>query len=306
MKLKDPFFHSFYEENTPTRSFEFFPPKDNAGLARLCQTVEALKPLNPSFVSVTYGAGGSTQTQTSRIASLLRNDYKLPVMPHLTCVGASKDSLCSHLDQTYQAGYRNIMALRGDPPKGQNIFTQHREGLRYGSDLVALIKDRYPDICIGVGGYPEKHPEASSADKDLEHLKIKVEAGASFIITQLFFDNTVYFRFIDRCRRSGITIPIVPGIMPILSREQILRFTQTCGATIPTPLLNQLELADGDDLAMEEIGVTWAGQQIDELLKCGVPGYHLYILNKARSALALANILKENTEPITRAQSLAI
>jgi methylenetetrahydrofolate reductase (NADPH) len=305
MNIADPFVHSLYEKDTLTRSFEFFPPKDEAGLARLSQTAEALKLLNPSYVSVTYGAGGSTQALTSRVASLLRKDHGLPVMPHLTCVGSSKDSLCKHLDETYHTGYRNIMALRGDPPRGQNTFKQHKDGLQYGSDLVALIKNRHPDICIGVGGYPEKHPEASSANQDLEHLKIKVDAGASFIITQLFFDNAVYFRFVERCRKKGITIPIVPGIMPILSREQILRITRTCGTTIPIQLLDQLEVADGDSHAMEEIGISWAGQQISQLLEYGAPGYHLYILNKARSALALAKILNEN-QLVTHAQPLAI
>ncbi|MBL4574469.1 MAG: methylenetetrahydrofolate reductase [NAD(P)H] [Opitutaceae bacterium] len=299
---ENPFVHSLYEDESPVSSFEFFPPKDGAGITHLCQTVEALKPLRPSFVSVTYGAGGSTQKQTSRVASLLRNEYGLSVVPHLTCVGASKDSLCDHLDKTYEAGYRNIMALRGDPPKGQNIFTQHKNGLRYGSDLVALIKNRYPDLGIGIGAYPEKHPEASSSDKDIEHLKIKVDAGASFIITQLFFDNAVYFRFVERCRKKGITIPIIPGIMPVLSLEQILRFSKACGATIPIQLLNQLESVTGDTIATEEIGAIWAGEQIAELIKYGAPGYHLYTLNRAKSALIIAKILKNSQA----AQALAI
>jgi methylenetetrahydrofolate reductase (NADPH) len=270
------------------RSLEFFPPKDDAGVDALRQTAAVLKRISPDFVSVTYGAGGSTRERTAQVSRLLREEIGFTVMPHLTCVGHSRDELNGIADQLHAGGYRNIMTLRGDPPKGQSEFIPYKDGLRYGSDLVTLLKARHADFCLGVGGYPEKHPEATSATKDLDALKTKVDAGASFITTQLFFDNDVYYRFVDQCRARGIVVPIVPGIMPVLSLKQIRRFTEMCGATLPEKLVKRLEAAGETAEIVETIGIEWALTQIRDLLARGAPGYHLYIMNRAKSALTLA------------------
>lgn len=271
----------------PLRSLEFFPPKDDAGVDALRATAHALKRMAPDFVSVTYGAGGSTRERTAQVSALLKDELGFTVMPHLTCVGHTRDELLGVADRFHGGGFRNVMALRGDPPKGETTFTPYRDGLRYASDLVALLKSRHPDVCLGVGGYPEKHPEAASAETDLAALKLKVDAGADFITTQLFFDNAVYYRFVDRCRAAGIAIPIVPGIMPVLSLKQIQRFTSMCGATLPPKLITRLEVAAENTDVVETIGIDWALTQIRDLLAHGAPGYHLYILNRAKAALTL-------------------
>ena len=270
------------------RSLEFFPPQDEAGVEALRQTAIALKRIAPDFVSVTYGAGGSTRERTAQVSRLLRTDIGCTVMPHLTCVGHTRAELNVVADQLHAGGYRNIMTLRGDPPKGQHEFVPYQDGLRYGSDLVALLKARHPDFCLGVGGYPEKHPEAPSAEVDLDNLKRKVDAGASFITTQLFFDNAVYYRFVEKCRARGITVPIVPGIMPVLSLKQIKRFTEMCGATLPEKLIKRLEAAGDTPEIVETLGIDWSLTQIRDLLAHDAPGYHLYIMNRAKSALTLA------------------
>jgi len=270
------------------RSLEFFPPKDEAGVEALRQTASALKRIAPDFVSVTYGAGGSTRERTAQVSRLLRTEIGFTVMPHLTCVGHTRAELNGIADQFHAGGYRNIMTLRGDPPKGQTEFVPYQDGLRYGSDLVALLKARHADFCLGVGGYPEKHPEAPSAEVDLDNLRRKVDAGASFITTQLFFDNAVYYRFVEKCRARGITVPIVPGIMPVLSLKQIKRFTEMCGAHLPPQLIKRLEAAGDHPEIVESVGNEWAVTQIRDLLARGAPGYHLYIMNRAKSALTLA------------------
>src|SRR3954468_21505685 len=277
-----------FAQQRPLRSLEFFPPKDEAGVTALRDTALLLKKIAPDFVSVTYGAGGSTRERTAQVSRLLREEIGFTVMPHLTCVGHSREELNGVADQLHAGGYRNIMTLRGDPPKGQTEFVPYKDGLRYGSDLVALLKARHADFCLGVGGYPEKHPEAPSASQDLDALKRKVDAGASFVTTQLFFDNDVYYRFVDQCRARGITVPIVPGIMPVLSLKQIRRFTEMCGATLPEKLIKRLEAAGDTAEIVETIGIEWALTQIRDLLARGAPGYHLYIMNRAKSALTLA------------------
>ena len=276
-----------FRQSRPLRSLEFFPPKDDAGVDALRATASALKRMNPDFVSVTYGAGGTTRDRTAQVSALLKAELGFTVMPHLTCVGHSRDELAQVADRIHAGGFRNIMALRGDPPKGSTEFTVATDGLRFANELVALLKNRHSDFCLGVGGYPEKHPEASSAETDLDNLKRKVDAGAAFITTQLFFDNAVYYRFVDRCRAAGIRVPIVPGIMPVLSLKQIQRFTSLCGATLPAPLTTRLEVAADHTDVVETIGVDWALTQIRDLLAHGAPGYHLYILNRAKAALAL-------------------
>lgn len=276
-----------FQLGRPLRSLEFFPPKDDAGVAALRATATALKRMAPDFVSVTYGAGGTTRERTAQVSALLREEFGFTVMPHLTCVGHSRAELSEVADRIHAAGFRNIMTLRGDPPKGATEFKAAADGLAYASELAQLLKTRHADFCLGVAGYPEKHPEAASLAADLEHLRRKVDCGAAFVTTQLFFDNDVYFRFVDRCRAAGITVPIVPGIMPVLSLKQIQRFTQLCGASLPRQLTTRLEVAADNADVLETIGIDWALTQIRGLLAQGAPGYHLYILNRARGALAL-------------------
>ncbi len=277
-----------FAQQRPLRSLEFFPPKDEAGVETLRQTAMALKRIAPDFVSVTYGAGGSTRERTAQVSRLLRTEIGFTVMPHLTCVGHTREELNGVADQLHAGGYRNIMTLRGDPPKGHTEFVPYKDGLRYGSDLVALLKARHADFCLGVGGYPEKHPEAPSLEADLDNLKRKVDACAAFITTQLFFDNAVYYRFVEKCRARGIKVPIVPGIMPVLSLKQIKRFTEMCGATLPEKLTKRLEAAGEAPEIVESVGNEWAVTQIRDLIARGAPGYHLYIMNRAKAALALA------------------
>jgi len=277
-----------FAQRRPLRSIEFFPPKDDAGVEALRQTAAALKAMSPDFVSVTYGAGGSTRQRTAQVSGLLKQDFGYTVMPHLTCVGHTRVELDAIADRIHDDGFRNIMALRGDPPKGSREFEATADGLRHANELVSLLKARHPDFCLGVGGYPEIHPEAPSAEADLANLRRKVDAGADFVTTQLFFDNESYYRFVERCRRAGITVPIVPGIMPVLSLKQIQRFTSMCGTTLPNTLIRRLEAAGDAAEIVEAVGIDWALGQIRDLLARGAPGYHLYILNRAKSALALA------------------
>lgn len=272
----------------PLCSLEFFPPKDDAGVENLRNTAATLRRINPDFVSVTYGAGGSTRDRTAQVCAMLKADSGLTVMPHLTCVGHSRDELNALADTIHAGGFRNIMALRGDPPKGTDEFKPEADGLRYANELVALLKARHADFCLGVGGYPEKHREAPSEDADLDNLKRKVDAGASFITTQLFFDNTVYYRFVEKCHARGITVPIIPGILPVLSLKQIQRITQLSAAYLPPVLIKRLEAGGDNADTAEMIGIEWALTQIRGLLANSAPGYHVYIMNRARSALALA------------------
>ncbi len=272
----------------PLLSFEFFPPKDDKGLDALKYAAEKLLAAQPDFVTVTYGAGGSTRLRTLEICELLKTMGFGAVVPHLTCVGSSRAELAELGDEIYRRGYRNVMALRGDPPLGEKTFQPHPDGLAYASDLVALLKKRHPDFCCGVGGYPEKHPEASSLEKDIAHLKTKVDAGACFITTQLFFDNVFYFDFVRKCRARGIGLPIIPGLMPALSHKQIQRFVSTCGASMPSPLVRALLEAGDNAEAAADIGIQWAARQACDLLKNGAPGVHLYVLNRTKAALAPA------------------
>jgi methylenetetrahydrofolate reductase (NADPH) len=270
------------------RSLEFFPPKDEAGVEALRLTAAALQRIGPDFVSVTYGAGGSTRERTAQVSSLLKDEFGFTVMPHLTAVNHTRAELAAIAQAHYARGIRNIMVLRGDLPDGLPAATAFKDDLRFASDAVALLKEVQPDFCLGVAGYPEKHPEAPSFEADLLNLRRKVDAGASFITTQLFFDNEAYYGFVDRCRTAGISVPIVPGIMPALSLKQVKRITSMCGASLPDRLIRCIEAAGDQPEIIEALGVDWALTQIRDLLGRGVPGYHLYILNRAHSALALA------------------
>lgn len=284
----DPRIDTLLATGRPLRSLEFFPPKDDAGVEALRETASALRSIDPAFVSVTYGAGGSTRERTAQVSSILREEFGFAVMPHLTCVNHTREEVLAIARTHFRAGIRNIMALRGDVPKGLEPATAFRDGLRFGADLVAVLHQDLPDLCLGVGGYPEKHPEATSALNDIDNLKRKVDAGAAFITTQLFFENDIYHRFVDRCQLHGITIPVVPGIMPVLSLKQAQRMTSLCGSRLPEKLARRLEVAGDSAEAVEFVGLEWAIHQVRELLERGAPGYHLYILNRAKSALALA------------------
>jgi methylenetetrahydrofolate reductase (NADPH) len=276
----------------PILSFEFFPPKDEGTADKLMQTVDSLRSCKPDFVSITYGAGGSTRARTLEYTQKLGNAFACATMPHLTCVGHSRDELIEIIHSFRQAGAGKIMALRGDPPRGETEFKPHPNGLHHASELVALIRETFPECIIGVAGYPEKHPEAPSMEEDLLHLREKVAAGADFITTQLFFDNKIYFRFVDQCRELGITIPILPGLMSILSRPQAERFCDLCGTSIPQSLMSLLEAAGDDAEAVEAVGVNWTASQVLELLEGGAPGIHLYLLNRARPTLKLLRRLQ--------------
>lgn len=273
--------------NDPLFSVEFFPPKSEDTAQQLLRTAKDIQAYNPDFVSITYGAGGSTRSRTLNYARKLHEDYGYTVMPHLTCVGHSREELKQTIAEFKSVGLKQIMALRGDPPKGETNFTPHPDGLKYANELVQLIREVYPECDLGVAGYPEKHPEASSLEIDLLNLKRKVDAGATFVTTQLFFDNNAYFEFVDNCRRAGITVPILPGLMSVTSYKQALRFCDMCGTSIPAALNEQLIAAGDDKAAVEAIGIEWSYQQAHELLKRGAPGIHLYILNRSSPAIAL-------------------
>ena len=267
----------------PTLSLEFYPPKDPPGFDLLRNSIERMRPVHPDFVTCTYGAGGSSREHSFTAWDLLARMGFTPVVAHLTCVGASRSDLAAQIDRIYASGIRNIMALRGDPPRGKTTFTPAPDGLAYASDLVALIKSLHPDICCGVAGYPEVHPEASSLADDLRHLKTKLDAGADFVNTQLFFDNDVFFRFVDAARAAGIEAPILPGLMPVASPTQLDRAIGFSQASAPDSLRAALQVPDPE--TARAVGIAWMVNQIDGLIAGGVPGIHLYILNQARTVL---------------------
>ena len=278
----------------PFLSFEFFPPKNEEAMTMFHEVAQQLTTTNPSFVTVTYGAGGSTRKRTLEMCHWLKENFNMTVMPHLTCVGASKEEIKRIAQKIHADGFKNIMVLRGDPPKGSPEFKATPNGFHHANELVTFLKSEYPDFCLGVAGYPEKHLEAPTMKDDLLNLKRKVDCGAAFITTQLFFDNTHYYRFVEQARKIGIgeAVPIIPGIMPILSYSQIKRLTSMCGVTLPPKLVRKLEKEDNDHEAMEIIGIDWATKQINYLMEAGVPGIHLYVLNRSRAALELSKRLQ--------------
>ncbi|MBO5255784.1 MAG: methylenetetrahydrofolate reductase [NAD(P)H] [Opitutales bacterium] len=266
-------------------SVEFFPPKTEEGARQILRTAAKLRDLKPDYVSITYGAGGSTRERTMEYGSLLRDIFDFVVMPHLTCFGHSKDEIADILKNLTDSGFSNIMALRGDPPKGETTFVPHPDGFKHASELIEFIRKNYPNLSIGCAGYPEKHPEAKSFDDDINFLKHKVDCGADFIVTQMFFENSHFFKFVEKCRAVGIDKPIIAGILPALSLSQVMRFKSMCASEIPDRLIAKLEKAG--DLGAE-VGLDWAQAQIDELKQNKVDGIHLYILNRAESAQKLA------------------
>lgn len=286
MKVKD-----ILARGTPCISFEFFPPKTDEGLATLLQTVSTLKELAPSFVSMTYGAGGSTRAKTVQLVSRIKNQIGIEAVAHLTCVGHRREELQSILNELRGEGVENILALRGDPPKGQDRFVAVEGGFSHADELVAFIRTRF-DFSLGVAGYPEKHPEAPTLDADVANLVRKVAAGADFVVTQLFFSNDDYFDFVRRARAGGVTVPIIPGIMPVSDTDQVKRFTSLCGARLPAGLLARLEAAGADKAAVAQIGIDHAAAQCEDLLRRGAPGVHFYTLNRSDATREIFRLLK--------------
>lgn len=274
----------------PVVSIEFFPPKDLKGFAFLGSSVERMRVIRADFVTVTYGAGGAGRDRSWAVCEVLDRMGFGPVMPHLTCVGSSVAELEGIVDDLAARGYHNIMALRGDPPKGEAAFVPAADGLRNAAELVALIKARHPACCCGVAGYPEGHPESATPEADVRFLKAKLDAGAGFVTTQLFFENRLYFDFVERCRAAGIDQPILPGLMPAVSLPQVRRMLALSHVSFPPALAAALEAAGGEGPVAEAVGMGWMVRQIEELFEKGAPGVHLYILNRANTALAPALI----------------
>lgn len=275
----------------PSFSFEFFPPKTEVGERNLDGALAELKELEPSFVSVTYGAGGSTREKTIAIVKSIRDEWGLEAMAHFTCVGATVDELRATLDEMLGAGIDNVLALRGDPPAGQEAWTKTEGGLEYARELVELIAADYP-FAIGAACFPETHIHAVNPESDLEHLAEKVHAGVDFLITQLFFDNALYFDFVRRARASGIEVPIIPGVMPITQVGQVERMAKLCGASIPDGLRRELHARGEDPEAVLDFGVAYATLQCAELLREGVPGIHFITLNRSPATRAILSALK--------------
>jgi len=287
----------------PVFSFEFFPPKTEQGEANFWRAVHELRPLDPAFVSVTYGAGGSTKDKTLEMVTRVRREFGLEAMPHFTCVGATVEQLRDQLDAMRAAGLENVLALRGDPPPGQEEWVKTEGGLEFSAELVTMIKSSYPEFAIGGACFPETHIHATSAEDDLYYLKEKVDAGAQFLITQLFFDNGLYFDFVRRARDVGIDVPIVPGIMPITNVKQLERMTSMCGATIPARLRRELVSRNSQPDAVGDFGVAYATMQCADLLRGGAPGIHFYTLNRSPATRAILSALKllrpwEETAPL--------
>jgi methylenetetrahydrofolate reductase (NADPH) len=287
MKIRD-----LYGAGRRVYSFEFFPPKTEKGLTTLETTIRELRDLSPGFVSVTYGAGGSTRDRTVDLVTRIQKEG-ITAMAHLTCVGASRDELAAVLDRLCEGGIENVIALRGDPPAGSEKIEVRPDGFTYGSELVGFIRARYGNrLCIAAAAYPEGHVECRDLDRDLEHLAIKVRAGAEVLITQLFFDNRCYFEFVARARQAGITVPIVPGIMPITNLASIERMTALSGASIPPDLHAELQRRREDPAAVMQLGVAQAAAQCADLLAAGAPGIHFYTLNQSPATRMILTALK--------------
>jgi methylenetetrahydrofolate reductase (NADPH) len=288
--------------DSPSFSVEFFPPKTDEARESLFETVGVLRELEPDFFSVTYGAGGATREGTLETTRAIRDDYDVEAMAHLSCVGETVENLREIVDRIADAGIENILALRGDPPRGEPDFVQPEGGLGSAAELAGLISEARPEISIGGACFPEVHPEADSLEADISYLKTKVDNGASFLISQLFFDNSSYFEFVPAARATGIDVPIIPGIMPMTAYKQIARISELCEAKIPQPLAEAMEAAGGDERIEFELGVAYASQQCADLLRRGAPGIHFYALNRwpaTRAVLAALRVARpwEAAEP---------
>ncbi len=289
------------EHRRPAFSFEFFPPKTDDGQRTLEGTLSVLRGDDPDYVSVTYGAGGTTRARTVEITKWLKQDLGIEAMAHLSCVGEPTERLVEILEEIQGSGIENVLALRGDPPRGQPDWAPHPGGLTSSVELIRLIRERF-DFCVGAACHPEIHPDAPDRDSDLRYAREKVEAGASFLITQLFFDNELYFDFVEHARAAGIGVPIIPGIMPITNVSQIKTITGMCGATIPEELERQLDGRAEDREAVAELGVAYATLQCSDLLARGAPGVHFYTLNRSPATRAILAALRA-AHPWTRAKA---
>ncbi|MEW6072955.1 MAG: methylenetetrahydrofolate reductase [NAD(P)H] [Planctomycetota bacterium] len=284
---------TFYTRGRPVYSFEFFPPKTDDEARKLKETVRELREmLSPDFVSVTYGAGGSTRGRTLELVSRIQSDLATTALAHFTCVGHTVDETRAVLDRLVGRGIQNVLALRGDPPRGQKEFVPTPGGFRHASDLVTFLRENY-EVGIGAACYPEAHPESPDPEEDFRWTLHKVACGAQFLLTQLFFDNEFYFRFVDRARAAGLEVPIVPGIMPITNVSQIQRFTKMCGASIPEELAARLQRYEADPPTVMAIGIEHAIRQCRRLLDAGVPGIHFYTLNKSHATRSVLAAIKE-------------
>jgi len=293
----------------PAVSIEFFPPKTEEGARQIFQTADALRGHGIAFASITYGAGGTTRERTLEYGEMLQTRHGYRVVPHLTCVGHTRGELAALLDQIVSAGFAGVFALRGDPPKDVPAFVPPAGGFAHASELVALARERRAvrpaapprpalfdapnGFAIGCAGYPEKHPEAPDSASDLRHLAQKVAAGADFVTTQLFFDNAACLDFVNRCRATGITVPIIPGVLPVTSLAQARKFC-AFGAKLPPRLTAAFEACNGDAAGERRAGLAWTAAQVRELLAAGAPGFHLYILNRADPALELLARLRDS------------
>ena len=277
----------------PVFSFEFFPPKTPEGEQKLWEVLLELRPLQPTYVSVTYGAGGSTRAKTVELTTRIKSELGIEAMAHVTCVGAPRTEIAEVLGSLKAGRIENVLALRGDPPKGSDKFEAVEGGFGYANELVDFVRGQ-GDFCIGAACYPEGHVEAASRYSDLHSLKRKVDAGAQFLVTQLFFDNRCYFDFVDRARAAGIDVPIIPGLMPITNLEQIVRFTKTCGATIPPLLLQALEARRDHPERVQELGVVHATIQALGLIQGGAPGIHFYTLNRSSATRDILTAMRMN------------
>lgn len=282
---------SFYAAGRFGLSFELFPPKTADGDEALWEHVRQLNQFAPAFFTCTYGAGGSTRERTLAITREVKRRTGVAVASHLTCVGATRDDLLAYLDAARRGGVDYVVALRGDPPRGETAFRPVEGGLRYANELVALIRHHHPQFGIAVAGYPETHQEAPSADEDLANLKRKVDAGADVVLTQLFYDNADFWRFRDRCEAQGIRVPIVPGILPVTNLAQIQRITALCKARMPGEFVERLSRHEAPEWQFQT-GVEYAIRQVDELVRGGIPGIHFYVLNRSQATSAVLNVVR--------------
>jgi methylenetetrahydrofolate reductase (NADPH) len=274
-------------KRNPSFSFEFFPPKTEGGWDKLFESISELVPLKPAYVSVTYGAGGSTRDHTHNLVVRIQKETDLTVVSHLTCVGHSRDDIRAILDRYYENNVENILALRGDPPAGQKNFVHPADGFKYAADLVGFIRKNFPNICVGVAGFPEGHPGTQNRLKEIEYLKAKVDAGADYIVAQLFFDNRDFYDFCERCVMAGIHVPIIAGIMPITSINGMTRMAElAAGARIPARLLKAVSRAVSDDY-VAKVGLHWATEQVRDLIDNNMRGIHFYTLNNSKETLKI-------------------
>lgn len=285
--------NNILESNRTVISFELFPPKTTKGEANLYRHVEKLMAFEPAFITCTYGAGGSTQSKTLEIISKVKQDFQIPVASHLTLVGSTVDDLRSYLNSAREQSVDFIVALRGDPPEGESEFRQTAGGLRYANELVELINAEFSDFGVVVAGYPEKHREAPNLDVDLDNLKRKVDAGADVIVTQLFYDNSDFFRFQELCEKKGINVPIIPGVLPVTSLKQVQRITSLCGAKLPAPFVSRLGEKESSDW-QTKVGLEHAIQQTAEILAAGTRGIHFYVLNRSDATVKILEELEIN------------